>query len=64
MSEISQGLEVAKLIFAVGLEVYRAIQAGDRHRTVGEIFDGVKHDMNEISRLEAEYVSTRNSTRG
>ena len=47
-------MKAANLLFKLGLAVFEAIEAGDRSRTVGEIFDGVKSDMSELDRLELE----------
>ncbi len=44
--------KVLRVIVELGLAVYAAIKAGDRERTVGEIFDGVTKDMTELDRLE------------
>lgn len=43
---------VMEVIVKLGLAVYEAVKNGDRHRTVGEIFDGVTSDMSELDRLE------------
>lgn len=43
-----------KLLVSLGLEVYRAVQSGQRTKTVGEIFAGVEPDGAEMGRLEAE----------
>jgi hypothetical protein len=48
---VIKGLE---LVVKLGIAVYEAIQKGERARTVGEIFDGVRRDMDEIERLRAE----------
>lgn len=45
-------VEGGKLIVTLGLEVYRAIKAGQTQKTVGEIFDGARSDWSEIERLE------------
>lgn len=37
-----------------GIAAYEAIKSGDRTRTVGEIFDGMGSDLDEIKRLERE----------
>jgi hypothetical protein len=50
-SDVIKGLE---LVVKLGIAVYEAIQKGERARTVGEIFDGVRRDMDEIERLRAE----------
>ena len=42
----------AKMLFELGLSVWEAIENGDNHKTVGEIFEGRNMDMDEIKRLE------------
>jgi hypothetical protein len=55
----SDAIKVAEIVFKLGVAVYEAIQKGDRTRTVGEIFDGVRKDMDEIERLEAEVAARK-----
>lgn len=45
-------IEGAKLLVTLGLEVYKAVKSGNRDKTVGEIFDGMGADLDEIDRLE------------
>ena len=47
-------LSLIPLLLRLGLAVYEAIKTGDRSKTVGEIFDGVPADTQEIARLRAE----------
>ncbi len=47
----SEIVDLAKLAFELGLAVYQAVQAGEDHRTVREIFDGVKRDREELDAL-------------
>lgn len=54
MPPISEILQGAGLIVKLGIAVWEAVQSGDRTRTVGEIFDGVQKDEDEIDRLERE----------
>lgn len=51
---MSDLLSLVPLLLKLGLAVYEAIRDGDTTRTVGEIFDGVPRDMQEILRLRAE----------
>jgi hypothetical protein len=44
---------VARLLLEIGLEVYKAVKAGDTHRTVGEIFANVQMDSAVIAELDA-----------
>lgn len=47
-------LKSAETLLKLGFAVVEAIASGNRGRTVGEIFDGVTKDMDEIDRLELE----------
>lgn len=49
MSEIS---EWVRLLVELGLEVWRAVEAGENSKTVGEIFAGRRKDMDKIRELE------------
>jgi len=49
MSEIATWV---KLLVELGMEVWKAIEAGDDTKTVGEIFAGRRKDMDKIRELE------------
>ena len=50
----SDVIEWVKLLAKLGLAVWEAVESGDRSKTVGEIFDGMPKDMDEIERLAAK----------
>lgn len=43
-----------KLLVELGLEVWRAVEAGDRTKTVNEIFESRTEDRDKIRALEEE----------
>jgi hypothetical protein len=43
-----------RLIVELGIAVYRAVDAGERDKTVGEILDGMGTDMAKVRALEEE----------
>lgn len=46
---------VVTLLVRLGLAVWDAVESGNRHRTVGEIFDAVPKDGEEIERLREQF---------
>lgn len=48
---MKETIDLVQTLIRLGLRVWEAIEAGDRTRTVGEIFDGIGLDKAEIDRL-------------
>lgn len=47
-------VSIATFVFKLGVEVWKAIEGNERHKTVGEIFDSVPRDEATIAALRED----------